>query len=68
MIRTLFEADDIAALMPERRIARLRDEQDVMDLAALLAVAFGVGSMQIAIAAALTERRVELTMSDQGSN
>jgi hypothetical protein len=49
--------DEIAALMPESRIERLRDEQDVMDLAALLATAFGVGQMQVAIAAALTQRR-----------
>jgi hypothetical protein len=56
----MIHADDIAALMPVRRIARLRDEQDIMDLAALLAVAFGAGSsMQMEIAAALAERRAE---------
>jgi hypothetical protein len=51
--------DEIAALMPESRIERLRDEQDVMDLAARLAHAFGAGQMQVEIAAALTQRRWE---------
>jgi hypothetical protein len=53
-------ADEIVDLMSDSRIERLRDEQDVMDLAALLATAFGVGQMQVEIAAALTQRRSRL--------
>jgi hypothetical protein len=53
-------ADEIADLVSDSRIERLRDEQDVMDLAALLATAFGAGQMQVAIAAALTQRRRKL--------
>jgi hypothetical protein len=53
-------ADEIVDLMSDSRIERLRDEQDVMDLAALLATAFGVGQMQVEIAAALTRRRSRL--------
>jgi hypothetical protein len=52
--------DEIVDLMSDSRIERLRDEQDVMDLAALLATAFGVGQMQVEIAAALTQRRSRL--------
>lgn len=55
-------ADEIATLMPDRRIARLRDEQDVIDLAALLAAAFGMGQLQGQIAAALSLRRLQLGM------
>jgi hypothetical protein len=53
-------ADEIVDLMSDSRIERLRDEQDVMDLAALLATAFGVGQMQVEIAAALAQRRSRL--------
>jgi aryl-alcohol dehydrogenase-like predicted oxidoreductase len=49
--------DEIVDLVSDSRIERLRDEQDVMDLAARLAQAFGAGQMQVAIAAALTQRR-----------
>jgi hypothetical protein len=52
--------DEIVDLVSDSRIERLRDEQDVMDLAALLATAFGVGQMQVEIAAALTQRRSRL--------
>jgi hypothetical protein len=52
--------DEIVDLVSDTRIERLRDEQDVMDLAALLATAFGVGQMQVEIAAALTQRRSRL--------
>jgi hypothetical protein len=54
--------DEIVDLMSDSRIERLRDEQDVMDLAALLATAFGVGQMQVEIAAALTQRRSRLLL------
>jgi hypothetical protein len=52
--------DEIVDLVSDSRIERLRDEQDVMDLAARLAQAFGAGQMQVAIAAALTQRRSRL--------
>jgi hypothetical protein len=51
--------DEIAATVEDRRIQRLRDELDVMDLAAMLAQAFGAGQMQIEIADALRQRRLE---------
>jgi hypothetical protein len=54
-------ADEIAALMPDPRIARLRDQQDIADLAALLAHAFGVGAMQKRIEQALSQRLKELS-------
>jgi hypothetical protein len=52
--------DEIVDLVSDSRIERLRDEQDVMDLAARLAQAFGAGQMQVEIAAALTQRRSRL--------
>jgi hypothetical protein len=51
--------DEIAATVEDRRIQRLRDELDVMDLAAMLATAFKAGHIQIAIADALRQRRLE---------
>jgi hypothetical protein len=52
--------DEIVDLVSDSRIERLRDEQDVMDLAAMLATAFGAGQMQVEIAAALAQRRSRL--------
>jgi hypothetical protein len=60
MSHTQIFADEIAATVPKRRIERLRDEQDVMDLAAMLATFFDVG--QIEIADALKQRRLELKL------
>jgi hypothetical protein len=53
-------ADEIATSVPLRRIERLRDEQDVMDLAAMLVTVFAVD--QIEIADALKQRRLELKL------
>jgi hypothetical protein len=52
--------DEIAGSVPPRRIERLRDELDVMDLAAMLATVFAVD--QIEIADALKQRRLELKL------
>jgi hypothetical protein len=51
--------DEIAGSVPPRRIERLRDELDVMDLAAMLATAYEAGHIQIEIADALRQRRLE---------
>jgi hypothetical protein len=53
------DPDEIAGSVPRRRIERLRDELDVMDLAAMLATALKAGHMQIEIADALRQRRLE---------
>jgi hypothetical protein len=60
MSRTPIDPDEIAATVPRRRIERLRDDQDVMDLAAMLVTVFDVD--QIAIADALRQRRLELKL------
>ena len=57
MSHTQIFADQIAALMPERRIARLHDDEDIQDLAWVLASAYGVVALQPQIAAALRNRR-----------
>jgi hypothetical protein len=62
MSRTPPDPDKIAATVEPRRIQRLRDELDVMDLAAMLATAFKAGHMQIEIADALKQRRLELKL------
>jgi hypothetical protein len=54
------DPDEIAATVSLRRIERLRDELDVMDLAAMLATVFDVD--QIAIADAIKRRRLELKL------
>lgn len=54
-------ADEIAALMPERRIGRLRDEEDAKDLAAILAHAFGVGTLAPEIARIIWARALFVT-------
>jgi hypothetical protein len=53
-------ADEIAATVSLRRIQRLRDELDVMDLAAMLVTVFDVD--QIEIADALRQRRLVLKL------
>jgi hypothetical protein len=60
MSRTQISADEIATTVPLRRIERLRDDQDVMDLAAMLVTVFDVD--QIEIADALKQRRLELKL------
>lgn len=52
-------ADDIAALIPDRRIMLLARPDDADKLGAILAQAFGVGRMQVEIASVLWQRRVE---------
>jgi hypothetical protein len=53
-------ADQLAALMPDRRLRRLRDARDIEELAGVLAHAFGVGALQVAIAAAIAQRRASM--------
>jgi hypothetical protein len=62
MSRTPPDPDEIATTVELRRIQRLRDEMDVMDLAAMLATAFKAGHIQIEIADALRQRRLELKL------
>jgi hypothetical protein len=54
------DPDEIAGSVPLRRMQRLRDDQDVMDLAAMLVTVFDVD--QIEIADALRQRRLELKL------